>query len=364
MRSTHAITFFPKDKGTRKYTVSHSSRLLCIGVFLLFGISILQSQEVKKDAFIITVTGKIGPENLGRILPHEHITTDFLGAEIAPQPRYSRDTAVATILPHLKNLKKNGVDLLFECTPNYIGRDVELLKELSELSGLHIVTNTGYYAAVDKKFLPKHVYTESKEALAARWEKEWREGIAGTDIRPGFIKLGVGKGPLDAIEAKLLRAAVLLHKKSGLQIAMHTGDGAAALSEYEIMVSEGVEGSNMIWVHAQNGRDDERIALGQKGVWISLDGVSLEKLDNYIGIIQKLKENQLLSRLLVSHDYGWSVQDQNGRIALEPFDKGRNVPYQTLFQALLPRLRELGFTPEELERITVKNPIEAYALEK
>ncbi len=329
---------------------------------LLSGPVSLQSQEKNKGAFIMTVTGKIGLENLGSILPHEHATTDFLGAEIAPQPRYSRDVAITSILPHLKNLKEMGYGLFFECTPNYIGRDVELLKALSELSGLKIVTNTGYYAAVDKKFLPKHAYSESSKTLAKRWEKEWREGIGDTGIRPGFIKLGVGKGPLDAIEEKLLQAAIILHKKSGLQMAMHTGDGEAALSEYQMITEAGVDGKNMIWVHAQNAKDEERVALAKKGVWISLDGVSSEKLDNYINMIRVLKENQLLSRLLISHDNGWSVEDDNGTIKLAPFDKGKNVPYQTIDEVLLPRLQKLGFTKAEIDLITIKNPIKAYSL--
>ncbi len=352
--------FLPNDENRKRSRI----RLLklLISFLVLMGSISLRAQEEPKGAFIMTVTGKIGLGNLGRILPHEHITTDFLGAEIAPQPRYPREMAITTILPHLKKLQERGYGLFFECTPNYIGRDVELLKALSELSGLKIVTNTGYYAAVNKKFLPKHAYTESSETLAERWEKEWREGIGDTGIRPGFIKLGVGKGPLDAIEEKLLKAAILLHKKSGLQMAMHTGDGEAALSQYQIITAADVDGKNMIWVHAQNGKDEERLALAKKGVWISLDGVSSEKLDSYVNMIRVLKENQLLSRLMISHDYGWGVTDEKGTIKLIPFDKGKNDPYQTIDRLLLPRLRQLGFTQAEIDLITTENPIKGYSL--
>lgn len=361
MKNSLGATNIYLRKRNQKLFRGKMGKLLILIVFLSGSIS-LQSQDKNTDAFIMTVTGKIGLENLGSILPHEHVTTDFLGAEIAPQPRYSKDIAITSILPHLKNLKKMGYGLFFECTPNYIGRDVELLKALSELSGLKIVTNTGYYAAVDKKFLPKHAYTESSETLAERWEKEWREGIGDTGIRPGFIKLGVGKGSLDAIEEKLLQAAITLHKKSGLQMAMHTGDGEAALSEYQITTAAGVDGKNMIWVHAQNAKDEERVALAKKGVWISLDGVSSEKLDSYIPMIQTLKENGLLSQLLISHDNGWSVEDDSGTINLVPFDKGKNVPYQTIQTLLLPRLQKLGFTKAEIDLITIENPIKAYSL--
>ena len=142
----------------------------------------------------MTIRGEVQSDKLGRSLIHEHITTDFIGAEKISQPQYNIDSAYNTILPFLIKLKEQGVNSFFECTPNYIGRDVKLLKRLSEASGINIITNTGYYAAVDKKYLPKHVYEESAEQLAQRWLNEWRNGIDGTEIRPGFIKLGVGEG--------------------------------------------------------------------------------------------------------------------------------------------------------------------------
>src|SRR5678815_4745101 len=98
------------------------------------------------------------------------------------------------------------------CTPNYIGRDVRLLKRLAGATGLNILTNTGYYGAAGNKFLPRHAYTESAEQLSERWVSEWREGIDGSGVRPGFIKLGVGSGKLPELHARLLRAAARVHR--------------------------------------------------------------------------------------------------------------------------------------------------------
>ena len=165
--------------------------------------------------FIMTVRGPVPAEQLGVTLPHEHITTDFLGAEKLPQPRYDRDLAFQTILPQLKTLKERGTTSLFECTPNHIGRDVALLRRLSEASGMNLVTNTGYYGAVGNKFLPKHAHDESAEQLAARWLKEWRGGIDGTEVRPGFLKLGTERGKLPPLHEKLVRAAAQVHRERG-----------------------------------------------------------------------------------------------------------------------------------------------------
>src|SRR5262245_33684479 len=140
---------------------------------------------------IMTVLGPIAPDQLGRALAHEHAVVDFIGAEKSKAARHDAEEAFSTILPHLQKLRERGCRCLVECTPSYIGRDVRLLKRLSDASGLHILTNTGYYGAAGNKFLPQHAFTETAEQLSARWLRDWRDGIEGTDIRPGFMKLGV-----------------------------------------------------------------------------------------------------------------------------------------------------------------------------
>lgn len=310
----------------------------------------------------MSVQGELPIQKLGITLVHEHITTDFIGAEKVKQPQYEQTLALQTILPHLKALKEKGVSTLVECTPNHIGRDVRLLQELSEQSGLNILTNTGYYAAVDKKYLPQHVYEDDAETIAALWEREWLEGIDGTDVRPGFIKLGVGKGPLDEVEEKLLLAGIQLSKKSGLPIYVHTGDGAAAQSEYEIITREGLDPERLIWVHAQNGTDAERIALAQKGVWISLDGISRPREERYVEMIRNLKEKNLLSNVLISHDDGWSVENQQGKIDLKLFGNGNPEPYRTIWEGLIPKLKDAGFTDAEIDLLLIRNPQKALTI--
>src|SRR5262249_58248025 len=117
-----------------------------------------------------------------------------------------------------------------DCTPAYLGRDPALLRRLSESSGLNILTPTGYYGAGGGRFLPDHARTESSDELAARWLREWRDGIEGTGVRPRFIKLRADAGPLAEVHRKLVRAAARTHRESGLTNAAHSGDGVAALA--------------------------------------------------------------------------------------------------------------------------------------
>lgn len=319
---------------------------------------------------IMTVRGPLPAHKMGITLPHEHITTDFTGAEIVEQPQYEQAGAVAGVLPYLMELKAMGCTTLFECTPNYIGRDVRLLKALSERTGLNIVTNTGYYAAANYKYLPKHFYEETAEQLAERWIKEWKEGIDGTGIRPGFIKIGVNKAPLSEHEHKLVEAAAITHLQTGLTIAIHTGDGPAASEELESLMSKGVAPEAMIWVHAQNDKDDDHhlTDLARLGVWISLDGVNAKprQLKRYLYQLQSMRAEGLLDKVLISHDDGWAVQpvEKGGKktIELSLFNNGNRIPYHTIFSKLIPDLLSSGFSRRDIKQMMVRNPRHAYMI--
>ena len=222
-----------------------------------------------QDRNVVTVTGPLPPEELGRTLPHEHVMVDFIGADRVSRNRYRRDRVAEVVRPHLEAARQAGCETLVECTPAYLGRDATLLKRLSEATGVRILTNTGYYGARRGKFLPRHAATETADQLAARWLEEWRGGIGGTGIRPGFIKIGVDNGPLTEVNRKLVRAAARTHLDSGLTIACHTGDGAAALEEMALLNQEGVDPSAWIWVHAQTERDTKiHRKVAEHGGWV------------------------------------------------------------------------------------------------
>jgi phosphotriesterase-related protein len=302
---------------------------------------------------VMTVQGPIKPEEMGRSLPHEHVLVDFIGAAKISRDRYVADEVFHLALPHLRRIREQGIRTLVECTPAYLGRDPILLRRLAEASGLHIVTNTGYYGANGGKHLPEHARTESADDLAARWLREWRAGIEGTGIRPGFIKIGTDAGPLPATNQKLVRAAARAHLASGLTIAAHTGDGTAAMQELEILREEGVASSAFIWVHAQN---EPEIALhaqaAKRGAWVEFDGVGPNTIDWHVELAGAMKSRGMLGRVLLSHDAGWyHVGEPRG---------GEYRPYDTLWSVFVPALRAAGFTADEVTRLAVDNPRDAF----
>ena len=312
---------------------------------------------------VMTVAGPIGPGELGRTLAHEHGVVDFIGAEKTNKPRHDSQEAFSTILPHLAKLKELGCRSIVECTPNYIGRDVDVLKRLSTASGLHILTNTGYYGAGGNKFLPQHAHVESADQLAGRWLREWREGIDGTGIRPGFLKLGVEKGKLSELHAKLVRAAARVHLKTGLTIAIHTGDGEAALDELRVLKEEGVAPGALVWVHAQNDDGKMQLEAARRGAWVSLDGFSAKRRDRYVEFLSAFRKSDVLGRVLLSHDHFWSVEAADGKITLK-LHSGNEPPFQSVWTTLVPALKEHGFTQAEIDQLTIRNPAEAFTIRR
>jgi len=311
-----------------------------------------------------TVRGLRPVGDFSVVLPHEHLTTDFIGAEMFPQPRYDRDLAFDTLLPHLRRVRERGVSALFECTPNHIGRDVQLLRRLSEATDLHIVSNTGYYGAVGNKYLPQHAYEETAKQLAARWLKEWNHGIDDTDIRPGFIKLGVDRGELPPLHAKLVRAAAIVHKETGATICIHTGDGEAALDELRILEQAGIAPEAFVWVHAQNDAGPIQIEVAKRGGWVSLDGYSVaaQNPKRYVNMVMALKAAGCLGRVLISHDDGFAVDGDGERSSGFSLFGGNPAPYIEIFDRFRPDLMNSGFAAADWDRLTTINPLEAFAL--
>jgi phosphotriesterase-related protein len=221
---------------------------------------------------------------------------------------------------------------------------------------VQIVTNTGYYGAgADFKHLPAHAKSETADQLAVRWVREFEHGIDGTAVRPGFIKIGVLKAPLHELHRKLVQAAARTHLKTGLAIAAHTGDGAAAVEQLDILRDEGVMPAAFIWVHAQGERDPAVHArVAQRGAWLSFDGVGPATVERHLDLVRAAKQQGYLSQVLISHDAGWFRPGEPGGGKFQPFD--------TMFVRMLPALREAGFVDDEIEQLAVRNPMNALAL--
>ena len=304
---------------------------------------------------VMTVNGAVPASKLGFSLSHEHVLVDFIGADKVDPSRYDVTEVYNKAFPILLAAKEKGCKTVMECTPAYLGRDVKLLQELAKACELNILTNTGYYGAAGEKYLPAHAYKETANQVAARWISESKNGIENSGIRPGFIKSGVDKFPLSAVQQKMVEAAAITHLATGLTFGIHTGDGLAAMDEMRIFGSRGVAASAWIWIHAQNEKQRElHIKAAKAGGWVSYDGVNANSISDCLDFLKDMKHEQLLKQVLLSQDSGWyHVGEPSG---------GNYNDYNTIADKLLPAMKENGFTDSEVQQIFVTNPANAFTI--
>ncbi len=340
----------------------HRRTFLKDAIKLSFGVPLISTGLKLNDKFnliaegnIMTVNGIVKASELGFTLSHEHILVDFIGADNYDPKRWNHNDVIRVVTPYLEEIKDLGCHSFVECTPEYIGRDPELLKKISDQTGMLFLTNTGFYGAADNKYMPRKAYEIDSRSLAELWIKEAETGINGSGIKPGFLKIGVAPEPLSELHQKIVSAAGLTHIETGLSIASHTGPAIPAFEEISLLQSQGVAPEAFIWVHAQNEDDGNlRLRAAKMGAWVSIDGLNPKNADQYVNWLKDFKKNDLLSKVLVSHDAGWYSPGEDGG--------GSFTPYTAVFKELIPKLKSNGFTSTDIQQVFVINPRMAFSI--
>jgi predicted metal-dependent phosphotriesterase family hydrolase len=313
----------------------------------------MPSTLLAQEGSVATVTGGVAVGDLGMVLMHEHVMVDFVGATKVSRSRYDADEVLRVTLPHLEEAHELGCRTLVECTPAFLGRDAVLLQRLSQESGLRIIANTGYYGAAADKHLPTHALKESAQELAQHWIDEHKRGIDDTGILPGILKIGVDRGGLSDVDRKLVQAAAIAHKATGLPIASHTVDGTAAHQSLDVLDAAGVPAGAYIWVHAHNEGDDALLKrAAERGAWVEFDGIGPDSVDRHVQLVKMMAEAGHLGRVLVSHDAGWYHVGESGGGTFRPFD--------TVFRRFVPAIRK-ALNEAAVTQLLVTNPASALA---
>ncbi|WP_373516523.1 hypothetical protein [Pricia sp.] len=329
-------------------------KIIAIKLFVAIQLAALfaSCQNSKALNQINTVHGPINSSELGISLTHEHIMSNY-GKEINETQNYDSIKLFDQVIPYLKKLKSLGVNSIFDCTTEYFGRRVDLLKMISDATDIRIITNTGFYGAADDRYIPESAYGASAKAISEIWIDEFENGIKGTDIKPGFIKLAFDDGsPPSNIDRKLFEAGILTHLSTGLTIAVHTGKNMEALQlQMQLLRDNDIHPSAWIWTHANKVEDDMVLLdLAAKGSWISLDGANESGINEYIERIELFKQKNLLHKILLSHD-------GNG------FPSGGPIRgFEAIFESFIPEMLANGFTEDDIHQILVRNPKKAFQI--
>src|SRR5688572_19151089 len=103
-------------------------------------------------ATIQTATGPADTNHLGFTLMHEHVRVGW-GPMFQQYPElFDRKAELARAVERLKAAKAAGVETIVDLTPIDLGRDVTLIAEAAQESGMRIIVPTGFYYAIPFHF--------------------------------------------------------------------------------------------------------------------------------------------------------------------------------------------------------------------
>jgi phosphotriesterase-related protein len=315
---------------------------------------------------IETVTGPIPVDQLGKTLIHEHFIFGYPGYQgDVTLGSFKREEALAYAVNVSKQLMSYGVQTVVDPTPNECGRDPEFLKAISEESGLTIICATGYYyegEGAPPYFKFRQGLGTAEQDIYEMFKTEIEEGIAGTGIKPGIIKLASSKGQITPYEQLFFRAAARVQQETGIVLLTHTQEGTMGPEQAAFLIEHGADPNKIILGHMCGNTDPEyhKQALEQ-GVRIGFDRFGIqgmvgcpfdaERVATLLTLIEEGYEDQIM----LAHD---SITVWLGRppIMTPQVEEmmGNWHPFH-LFDNVVPTLREKGLTNEQIDKFFNQN---------
>lgn len=281
----------------------------------------------------------------GITLIHEHITIDLSGVKQIDDTNLN---CFDETVEEFKVLYELGVRNIVDVTADGMGRNVDYVNRVQELTGINIIQSTGYYK---EPFLPDYVYTMSVEALADKMVKEMVEGIGETNTKAGLIgEIGTSKDVIEPIELKVFEAACLAVKKHPAVISTHTSLSTMALEQAHFFLEQGMDPSRIIIGHQDLKGDLDQInQLIDMGFYVGFDTIGK---NNYFPdttraeLLYKLQESGRIDKVCISLDITRksNMKYQGG------------IGYSYLFTDFIPMLKATGVTQSSIDKMLIHNP--------
>ena len=310
---------------------------------------------------VVTINSVLGPMDsaeMGFTLSHEHVLVTSAGLQHAYPEFIDREGTIARGVSALSQAYREGLRTIVDVTTIDLGRDVRLLEQVSRDSGVQIICATGNW-----RDIPRAFWTATPDMIAPLYIREIQEGIEGTGIKAGIIKVANDVGGVTPEGEIILRAAARAQKATGVPISTHTW-APERVGEQQVRVfeDEGVD-LNRVYVGHSNDTTDTEYLIGllQRGVWIGLDRHPGGRTPETPGWEERTKTAKKLidagfgHRIMLGHD--WSVTLTTATLQIQE-ERLRYNPDGYLFitRKVLPRLREMGVPAATIEQIMVENP--------
>ena len=309
-------------------------------------------------ATVNTVLGPIDTVNLGFTLSHEHVGTNAAGLRHTYPEIIDRSGMKEQAILALKQAYDEGLRTIVDVTTFDLGRDILLMQEVSQNSGVQIIAATGNHLAVPRPFgeLPPSV-------IAPLYVKEIEQGIEDTGIKAGIIKVASDRGGVTQPQEVVLRAAAQAHLATGVPISTHTwSPDRVGDQQVRVLEEEGVDLNRVYIGHSNDDTDmDYLLGLLRKGVWLGLDrypGGRVQGTPDWEGrttLVKGLIDAGFVDRIMLSHDYS-VPKARHGAEVQEERRKANPDGFNFITLRVLPRLKELGVTDQDISQIMTENP--------
>jgi phosphotriesterase-related protein len=300
-----------------------------------------------------SVRGEISTDNLGFTLMHEHVMVvdSFMRCQVPGW--FDRDRFMKKVVNELSEAAQQGVRTIVDATPINLGRDISIIREASEESGVNIIASTGFYW-YDEPWMEGW----GIDALMDRLLQEVNHGIQGTGIKPGVIKAATDRQGMTPTNFKLLKMAAKLCKATNLPLITHSCPShLTGLMQQDVFIAEKVDPARVVIGHSGDTDDIEYLeAILKRGSYLGLDRFGLDSVlpvEKRITTLIELVKRGHCDKIVLSHDYccyiDWTPEFRFGKGA-------ENWSYTYLPARVIPELKKRGISDEEIGIMTIENP--------
>lgn len=297
-----------------------------------------------KDVFVPTGTGLVAVEALGFTLMHEHVVIFSAGTAQGFPFLYDRDAICDAAVRSLVEARRVGVTTIVDVTTVDLGRDPELVAAAANEAGVNVVFATGIWLDV-----PRYFAVRDPNAARDVFLRELEEGMGGTSIRAGIIKVASHEEVTPAQEI-VLRGAARASLATGVAITTHTLPSArTGLRQLEVLAEEGVPADRVIIGHSSCSDLEYLELLYASGCTVGWDQFGTSEVEDEPGVIDALAHflaRGHAAQTVLSQDYG----------AFVDWDFALTHSFGYVSEVVLPALRAKGIADEAIRTMTEEAP--------
>ena len=306
-------------------------------------------------ATVPTARGDIDTSDLGFTLMHEHLKVESPNIRANwPHlfPDYDRAAEIEYAVEKLEEAYEAGIHTLVELTTVDLGREIEFVQEVAERSPVQIIVATGIHSHP-----PLFLSRGDPDLIVPLYVHDVEEGIAGSGIRAGVIKVATDEAVTEA-NAVQLRAAARAHRQTGVPIITHSSAvDQTGRDQQDLFEAEGVDLTRVLIGHVGDTTDlDYLTSLMERGSLIGMDrfGLARVSLEDRIATVAELCKRGFASQLALSHDASTYLDVSPREARQGPVAEDWN--FLTVSRKVLPALTALGVSEEQQRTMMVENP--------